>query len=155
VADALHASGRSSDRPQNADGVQRIVFFDGQCGLCNAAVRFLMRRDSKGMLRFAPLRGETARQWVPADLRSEGELSTMVYARIAPSGSVELSVRSTAVLQVLADLGGVWAVAAWLKAVPLALREWVYRLVARNRHRLFGSRQCELPDAKQRSRLLP
>ena len=39
-----------------------IVFFDGVCGLCNQAVDFLVSRDRKHGLRFAPLQGETSQR---------------------------------------------------------------------------------------------
>ncbi|MFT5184857.1 MAG: putative DCC family thiol-disulfide oxidoreductase YuxK, partial [Flavobacteriales bacterium] len=35
----------------------KIIFFDGICGLCNKAVDFLLRHDSKQRLKFSPLQG--------------------------------------------------------------------------------------------------
>jgi hypothetical protein len=39
-----------------------IVFFDGECGLCHAFVKFVVRHDPAAQFLFAPLRGETFRQ---------------------------------------------------------------------------------------------
>ena len=44
---------------------ERIVFFDGVCGLCNRFVDRLLTDDARGMLRFAPLQGATAAQRLP------------------------------------------------------------------------------------------
>ena len=33
---------------------QLLVIYDGNCGLCNRSVRWLLRRDRKDHLRFAP-----------------------------------------------------------------------------------------------------
>ena len=32
-----------------------VVLFDGGCGLCSRTVRFLLRHDARGRMRFAPL----------------------------------------------------------------------------------------------------
>ena len=34
-----------------------IVLYDGVCGLCNRLVRFIIRRDSNAIFRFASLQG--------------------------------------------------------------------------------------------------
>ena len=36
-----------------------IVFYDGTCGMCSASVRWILKNDEVGVLRFAPLQGET------------------------------------------------------------------------------------------------
>ena len=36
-----------------------ILLFDGVCNLCNGAVRFVIKRDTKGTFMFAPLQSET------------------------------------------------------------------------------------------------
>ena len=43
---------------QSSQGAGSLLLFDGECGLCNAVVRFLLRRDVAGRLRFARLQGE-------------------------------------------------------------------------------------------------
>ena len=39
-----------------------ILFFDGECGFCDRAIRFAMSRDVHGRLYAATLNGETARK---------------------------------------------------------------------------------------------
>ena len=46
-------------------GGRHVVFYDGVCGLCDRTVRFLLRRDRRDRLRFAPLQGEVARKLLP------------------------------------------------------------------------------------------
>src|SRR4051812_39696374 len=45
-----------------------VLFFDGECGLCNRLVRLLLRIDHRARLRFAPLQGPVAQAY----LRSHG-----------------------------------------------------------------------------------
>src|SRR4051812_37486572 len=43
-----------------------VLFFDGECGLCNRVVRLLLRLDTRGRLRFAPLQGPVAQDYLRA-----------------------------------------------------------------------------------------
>lgn len=64
--------------------------------------------------------------------------------------------QSDASLQVYRRLGGFWAVLGWLRFVPRLLRNPVYRMIARNRYRVFGKREtCRVPTPEERDRFLP
>ena len=52
-----------------ADRSTNVVFFDGVCGLCNCLVEFVLSRDRRGAIRFAPLQGETAKLRLKAESR--------------------------------------------------------------------------------------
>ena len=41
-----------------------IVFFDGVCNLCQGSVRYLIKQDKKGVLKFASLQGKYAKDFV-------------------------------------------------------------------------------------------
>jgi predicted DCC family thiol-disulfide oxidoreductase YuxK len=64
--------------------------------------------------------------------------------------------RSEAVLKAGRELGGLWATIASVASIfPRALLDPLYRIVARNRYRVFGKFEtCMLPDPAQRSRFL-
>lgn len=127
-----------------------VVFFDGLCGLCNRFVDFVLRHDSRGVFRFAPLQGETARALLAeADIR---DLKTVVL-----SDGGHTYRKSTAVLRVLAGLGGFWRlVAALLWLVPWPLRDLGYVCVARTRYAIFGKKDsCRMPTPAERGRILP
>lgn len=128
---------------------QRIVFFDGACGLCNRFVDRLLRIDRQGLLRFAPLQGPTARALLPPGLA--GALESVVYLR----GGKVLQ-RSDAALRILIDLGGWRKAYGALLLVPPFVRDAAYGWVARNRHRWFGRRAtCRAPVPEERGRFLP
>ena len=110
-----------------------IVVFDAQCLLCSRSVHFLLRHDKKGVFQFASIQGATGRALlVNAGLSIDG-LQTML---LCDGGHVWE--QSAALLRVLHGLGWPWRLAwvAWL--VPAPLRDALYRVVARNRYRLFG-----------------
>jgi predicted DCC family thiol-disulfide oxidoreductase YuxK len=127
-----------------------IVYFDGVCGMCNRTVDFVLKRDRRGHFQFAPLQGETAAARLPQGDRQL--LSTLVLQ--TPQGEFR---RSAAVVGILQGLGGMWWIAgSLLWIVPRPLRDWVYRLIAGNRYRLFGKKEtCRLPTPEEAGRLLP
>lgn len=133
-----------ADRPTN------VLYFDGVCGLCNSSVNFVLSRDRRGAIRFAPLQGETAQRRPKAN---DSNLSTVVWS---DSRGREF-VRSAAVARVLWQLGGAWWLLGWLFwLIPLPLRDLGYRLIAANRYWLFGKKEvCRMPTPAERARFLP
>ena len=124
-----------------------IVFFDGACGLCDRAVRWLWNRTDADV-RFAPLQGETAKERVPEKYRTP-PLSTLV---VWEEGA--LSVESDGLAVIARRMPGLRGRLARALTLPLArpLLNVCYRFIARNRHRWFGT-TCRLaPDPE---RLLP
>lgn len=127
-----------------------IVFFDGVCGFCNASVNFVLKRDSAGKMRFAPLQGVTASQLLPTEDRES--LSSLVLW--TPTG---LYRKTSAIVRILWHLDGLWPILGtllWL--IPRPLRNCGYNLVARFRYRIFGKREtCRMPTPEERDRFLP
>ena len=133
----------------------RILFYDGNCGLCAQSVRFFFRIDRHKRLSFAPLQGETAQGYLPVNLRDAQSLSTVVY-RCSDSYGQSLFLRSVAVARALIDVGGLWGfLGRFLCLIPTPLRDWAYNLIAKNRLKFFPNGACALPTEQERERLLP
>jgi predicted DCC family thiol-disulfide oxidoreductase YuxK len=128
-----------------------ILFYDGRCGLCHRAVKFVLKHDRPGnAFRFAPLQGPTFQAQVPANRRAGLPDSIVVLTQ-----SGELLVRSDAFLHILGRLGGGWRILAGLfSVIPRPARDMVYDFVARIRYRIFGKRDelCPIvpPDLRKR-----
>ena len=162
--DSAHLESERSD--QEGHAVQRlpILFFDGVCGLCNRFVDFMLRSDSQHRFRYSPLQGETARRLLGMDGEAGdhqanapppggpqcGDLQSFVF--LEKDAFYE---QSNAVLLAMRRLGGAWRLIAVLYVFPRPLRDFVYRIVARNRYRWFGRRDaCRLPTPEERNRFL-
>ncbi len=127
-----------------------VIFFDGVCGMCNRFVDVVLRADRKGVFRFAPLQGETARRLLPP-LPADPREWSLLY--LDERG---LHDQSDASLGVYRRLGGAWRLLGLALFVPRAVRTPVYRWIARNRYRWFGRRDaCRVPTEAERSRFLP
>ena len=62
---------------------------------------------------------------------------------------------SDAVLSIYEGLGYPWRLVSLLRIVPAAVRDPLYRLIARNRYRVFGKRTtCWVAPERYRSRML-
>ena len=131
-----------------------ILFYDGHCGLCHRAVKFVLKHDRLGTaLQFAPLQGKTFQMRVPADQRA-GLPDSMVMQ--TPDGSLLL--RSDAWIHILRRLGGRWKImAAVVAPIPRPLRDVVYDLIARIRYRVFRRRDdlCPIVPPDLRTRFEP
>jgi predicted DCC family thiol-disulfide oxidoreductase YuxK len=136
--------------PMNESVEPPILFFDGVCGLCNRFVDRVLRADRSGVLRFAPLQGETAARVLPP-LGDDPESWSLVF--LDEQG---LHRRSDAALRLCRRLGGWWRWLGVLRFVPRAVRVGVFRWIARHRYRWFGQREsCRVPSETERARFLP
>jgi predicted DCC family thiol-disulfide oxidoreductase YuxK len=133
-----------------------ILFYDGTCGFCATSVQFILNHEGpRKWLRFATLQGALA-----ASLRGRhpqlNDVDSVVWFEPATETRKErVLVRSSAGLAAARYMGGIWKVLAWIGwCVPRPLRDVVYRLVARNRHRLVRNDTCLLPTPEQRARFI-
>lgn len=132
-----------------------VLLYDGTCGLCAESVQFVLKHDRNGTLSFAALDSGFGR----AVISRHPELSqvdSMVWLERARGPAVEKPfIRSDAALRVARYLGGAWRLATVVVIVPRFLRDWLYDLVARHRHRFIpGARPCLVPTPEQRTRFL-
>jgi len=135
-----------------------ILFFDGECGFCDRAIRFAMANDARQRLFAAPLQGETARtSLAPFAQMLQDVDSTVLYMPATSRRAAKVQIHSDAALSVLRLLGGVWALpgVAGL-VVPRWIRDAAYKAFARRRFQLFGRVEaCQLWPAEWRARILP
>lgn len=137
---------------ENSDD-QRIVFFDGVCHLCNGFVDFVILRDQRRTLLFAPLQGETAQKLLQAKAHQNARDSLM---SVLFWDKGQVFSESDAVLKILTHLPRYKFLGYLGFAIPAFLRNILYRLIARYRYKLFGKRDfCRIPTPEERAYLLP
>lgn len=140
--------------PPSTDAPSAILLYDGLCGFCDGTVRFILSRDARRTMFFAPLQGPTA----TAILGRHPELTDVdSLILVEGAGAQERAyTRSEAVLRIARYLGGAWPLLSAFRLTPTSLRDWAYDLFARYRHRWFGRYDaCPLPPPSARARFLP
>jgi len=132
------------------DDHRPVLLYDGVCNLCNGMVRFVIRWDRKKEIQFASLQSETGKSYLEELGLPTDDLDTLVYLKAGKH-----FIRSSAVLEVLKDMGGFWRLFYIFIIIPKCLRDPVYRLVAWLRYRVFGKRNtCKLPSPEIQERFL-
>lgn len=127
-----------------------IIVFDAECLLCSANAQFVLNHDRRGRFLLASMQGEAGSALYRRFGIDPADPDTLI---VVEGDRVRRD--SDAILAIWAGLGWPWRAATMFRLVPRALRDLVYRWVARNRYRLFGKRDtCWLPDPAFRDRML-
>ena len=128
-----------------------VLFFDGECNLCNSSVQFIIKRDKKKQFLFAPLQSE----------RGKAAIADMLqYMKQVPDSVIlyyngKYYTQSAAALYIARLLGGGWQLLYAGMILPRFARDAVYELIARNRYKWFGKRnECMIPTPELKARFL-
>lgn len=128
-----------------------VLFFDGECNLCNGAVQFVVRHDKKNQFLFATLQSEAGKQ-----ARQNLQQNANVPESVILYYNGRYFVRSSAALHTAKLLGGLWPICYAGIIIPRFLRDAVYDFVSRNRYKWFGKRnECMIPSEELKKRFLP
>jgi predicted DCC family thiol-disulfide oxidoreductase YuxK len=126
------------------------MVFDGVCNFCSTAVRLVAFMDGRGVIRFAATQSSYGRGLCERAEVDPGDPTTFLFF----DHGMPLQA-SDAIVALLARLMPPWRWLRVLVVVPRPLRDAVYRLLARNRYRLFGKRTtCMIPSAELQSRFV-
>jgi predicted DCC family thiol-disulfide oxidoreductase YuxK len=138
----------------NDESVAPVLLYDGVCGVCNRAVRSILRLDPAGSLRFAALEGVFAKAIVERHPEI-GNVDSVVFVDDPGRPSERVAVRSAAALRVVDYLGGPWKLLKVAGVIPAPLRDWLYDRFAAIRYRVFGRYDtCPLPPPEVRARFV-
>jgi predicted DCC family thiol-disulfide oxidoreductase YuxK len=120
-----------------------ILLFDGVCNLCNGLVRFIIKRDRHARIKFAPLQSDS--QYIASLLGKFDAVPVDMETVIYISGN-KIFFKSSAILHVLKDIGGLWRLFYGFIIVPPVIRDFFYIRIARSRYMIFGkSDSCMVP----------
>lgn len=125
-----------------------IILFDGVCNLCNSAVQYVIKRDVKGLFKFASLQSEAGKALLVRSGLPPDHLKSFVYIY-----GNRFYTRSTAALKVAKQLKGPVRLLYGFIIIPGVIRDLVYDFIAKNRYRLFGRKDtCMIPTPQLKER---
>jgi len=132
------------------DDSRPLALMDGECVLCTAGARLIVRYDPTGQLRIGRTQSPIGRALLHHyGLDPEDPESWLYLADGRAYTSLDAMVR------VGGRLGGPGRLLWPLGLLPRAVQDWLYRRIARNRYWLFGRTDiCRVPDPALRARLL-
>lgn len=127
-----------------------VILFDGVCNFCNGAVNFVIARDEARYFKFAALQSDFGEE-----LRAKYGLDDTKTDSVILIENEKAYVHSSAGVRIAKRLDGIWKLLYAFVIVPKPIRDFVYKLFAKNRYRLFGRRdECMLPTPDVRARFL-
>lgn len=126
-----------------------IILFDGECNFCDRSVQFIIKRDKNALFKFASIQ---------SDIGQEILKSHHVPLHIDSVILVEKGksyYQSSAALRICKHLNGAWKLFYFLIFIPKPIREFGYKIIAKNRYKWFGKKDaCMLPSPEIRKRFL-
>ena len=127
-----------------------IVLFDGVCNFCNGSVNYIIEHDSKDYFRFAPLQTEIAEKLLAQHNIDQEQTDSVILVENGRAYTY-----STAALKISRHLKGLRSWIYGFIIVPKFIRDYFYKLFAKNRYRLFGKQeQCMIPTPEIRRKFL-
>jgi predicted DCC family thiol-disulfide oxidoreductase YuxK len=110
----------------------------------------VIKRDRRKLILFSPLTSEKGKSLLLNACTVEAGSDTVVFI-----SEGNCFIKSTAILKLLKVIGGGWKLFYAFIIVPAFIREFIYDIIARNRHRIFGrSQACIIPSPETEQRFL-
>lgn len=129
---------------------KHIIVFDGICNFCNGAINFIIKHDPEGLFVFTPMQTELAQKLITEHKITNVGIDTFLLIK-----NGKTYIWTDAALEIAKDLDGYWYYFSILKILPRFIRDYLYRLFARNRYTLFGKRnQCMVPTPSVKQRFI-
>ena len=126
-----------------------LVLYDGNCALCHGFIKWVLRSEPKGALRFASLQSALATQ-LRKELNIPESCDSVIFIE---NGQVFLY--QHAAFQIAKHCRYPLKAIRIFRALPNAFTKAVYQFVARNRKKVFGSYDhCPLPSVKHRKQFI-
>ena len=127
-----------------------IFFYDGECGFCDATVRFLLNQTSDDALLFCKLQSTFAADFFARNSYPKPNLTTAYFFHRG-----RLYQKSSAVLKAIYLSNGAVKHIGVFFTVPKFIRDGAYDIVATFRHYIkLGNTNCQLLTPSERRRFI-
>ena len=112
--------------------VKNVIYYDGECGLCHLAVRFILRVDSKSKFYFSPLSN------LDNNLKNIDSIILKKGNKVFYEGQ--------AIIMIFENIDNKWNyLANVLKLIPINVLDTAYRWVSRNRAKVSVKKVSSCP----------
>lgn len=130
---------------------KKIILFDGVCNLCDSAVQYVIKHDSKDVFRFTALESELGQKII----KHIGIDQKNIDSIILYEPGVAYYYKSSAAIEIVKEFGGLFHIGTVFKIIPAVLRNLVYDYVARNRYKWYGKKEsCMIPTPDLKSKFI-
>lgn len=115
------------------ENIERIVYYDGVCGLCDGFVELLVKLDKNKKLKFSSLQGKSGRILLNKLNLDLEEFDTVLF-----KVNDQVYTKSTAVFKIINSIGGIIKLFLVFNLLPRRFNDLIYSKIAKNRFKIFG-----------------
>jgi len=115
------------------ENIERIVYYDGVCGLCDGFVELLVKFDKNRKIKFSSLQGKSGRILLNKLNLDLEEFDTVLF-----KVNDQVYTKSTAVFKIINSIGGIIKLFLVFNLLPRRFNDWIYSKIAKNRFKIFG-----------------
>ncbi len=120
---------------------ERIIVFDGICGLCNKSIDLLMKVDRQKIFKYTSMQGEFVQT-----LDIETSVDSIIFCEEGI-----LYYKSTAILKIFQSLGGLYRMTTIFYLIPKFIRDFIYDIVAKHYYKIFAKMEyCRVLGADEK-----
>ena len=110
-----------------------VVYYDGTCNLCNAAISWIRKSPKSNTIQCEAL-SEKDFFRLYSEFRDDQPMVDSVVVKSNGNYYIE----SDAIVVIASKLGGFYRLFSVARVIPKSNRDKMYRFIARNRYRWFG-----------------
>ncbi len=126
-----------------------IFVYDGECGICNKSVQFIIDHEKSNEIYFVSFQSSTGEALSEKYGFDSSNLSTAIFIN-----NNLMSTKSDAILASSHFLEAPYHLIRFIKLIPKSLRDIVYDFISRNRNKLGLQYQCKVVDKEKASRII-
>ena len=129
--------------------LNNVVFFDGECLVCNRFAIFILKRNKQAKIKLAPINGIT---YLSLNLSNEiKQLDSILFYK-----DNKIMMKVEAVAMILKNIGGIYFLfGILLNLIPRFMSNFIYELFAKYRTKIFGKIQsCAIISHAQKKMIL-
>jgi predicted DCC family thiol-disulfide oxidoreductase YuxK len=125
-----------------------IVFYDGECGLCNRLVGFILKHERNSDLYFTALQSRFAQNIFELHFKQQPDFDTFYLLKDGVFHE-----RSSAAIELCSYLKKSYSWLRIMKLIPRRWRDSIYAFVAKRRKNI-SNKSCVVPTSEQLKRFL-
>ncbi|MFN3917051.1 MAG: thiol-disulfide oxidoreductase DCC family protein [Flavobacteriales bacterium] len=125
-----------------------ILLFDGNCSFCNKSVQFILEKEKRKTFLFASLQSEIGKK-----LLTEHKVPDYIDSIVLIKNG-KAYWNSSAALRITKHLKGGYPLLQGLLIIPFFIRDFFYKLIAKNRQKLIKDQFCIIPSDDDKKRII-
>lgn len=111
-----------------------IIFYDGECGLCNRSVQFVLKHERSSKISFSALQSDFSKTFFDKYQLPTPDLSTFYFYK-----DNQLYKKSNAAFKVIPYLKWYWQPLLIFSLLPVKFTDSVYNFIAKRRKKIGGT----------------